>query len=187
MHHLGGGMIAGRALGAPISWAYDLRAVLIAGAVDNDVLLPGRRYEMALNRADRFVVFKNPSDRILPHWSFFSERGAEAIGYTGTLTSPAMGPMLMRLEHILTTPYVGSKHSSPAHFDSPEILNILCCIFFGPRRFPPLYFEELPGTELPGLELPTPDTFSPLPSGDVLRDAPRTRREANLRLRVPNR
>jgi hypothetical protein len=149
MHHLGGGAIGIRSLGGPIPEFYDLRAALIAGALDNDLLLPGMRYDQALNRADRFLVFKNTEDKVLPMWPFFSERGMEAMGYTGAIVSPAMGDMLMRLEHVSTTPYVGSRHASPVYFRQPDILRILCCVFFSPRRFLPVYVEEPLHLELP--------------------------------------
>jgi hypothetical protein len=149
MHHLGGGAIGNRALGCQLPGLHDLRAALIAGAIDNDLLLPGRRYDRALNSADQFLVFKNSQDKVLPHWPLFSERGAEAMGYTGAVTHPAMGPALMRLEQVSSTPHVGSRHASTAYFRSPGIQRILCCVFFGPRRFPPLYVDEPLHLELP--------------------------------------
>jgi hypothetical protein len=149
MHHLGGGAIGFRSLGGPVSPLHDLRAALIAGALDNDFLLPGLRYDQALNNADRFLVFNNTEDKVLPLWPFFSERGAEAMGLTGAILSPAMGDVLMRYEQVSTTPYVGSRHASTVYYRQRDILRILCCVFFGPRRFAPLYFEEPLYLELP--------------------------------------
>jgi hypothetical protein len=149
MHHLGGGAIGIRTLGGPVPGYFDLRAALIAGAIDNDLFVPGMRYDQVLNNADRFLVFKNSKDRVLPLWPFFSERGMDAMGYTGAVVSPAMGDVLMRLEHVSTTPYVGSRHASTVYYREPGILRILCCVFFGPRRFTPLYVEEPLYLELP--------------------------------------
>jgi hypothetical protein len=148
MHHLAGGAIGNRVLAMPVSGDFDLRAALVAGAIDNDVLLPGLRYDQALNRADRFVVFKNSADRVLPHWSFLSERDREAMGYTGALVSPAMAE-LVRLEHIRATPHVGSRHASTVYFQSPGILRILCCVFFSPRRFTRVYVDVPLHLDLP--------------------------------------
>jgi hypothetical protein len=50
---------------------------------------------------------------------------------------------------VSTTPYVGSRHASTVYFRQPDILRILCCVFFSPRRFPPLYIDEPWRLELP--------------------------------------
>jgi len=60
-----------------------LRAVLIAGALDADWLLPGRRNGLALSQVDKMLVTKNDADPVLRWYPMIRSRRSEAMGYVG--------------------------------------------------------------------------------------------------------
>ena len=68
LHYLGGGAIGRRSLDDRVfPDRLPLRASLIAAALDNDWLLPGRRHGQALTQVDRLFITRNAIDPVL-HW-----------------------------------------------------------------------------------------------------------------------
>ena len=138
LHLLGGGALAARSLTVQtIDQRPPLRAVLMAPAVDDDSLLPGRRHGRALNAVDRMVLLVNPRDRVLRWYRFISPRsGATALGSHGLTSLAALGPLRQKIEQIDVHPLLGGQHGWSSYASSPDILEQLrreIMIGTGPR------------------------------------------------------
>jgi pimeloyl-ACP methyl ester carboxylesterase len=102
LHMLAGGQVAGRSLPAEAEGDTDAEAagvsntetkkearplfqvVLVAAALDDNWLLPGRRNGLALSQVDKMLVTRNRADSILKWYPLIhGPRGNEALGYVG--------------------------------------------------------------------------------------------------------
>ena len=102
LHMLAGGQVAGRGLPDDAEADVDseaagvsntviekeartpFRVVLVAGALDDNWLLPGRRNGLALSQVDKMLITRNRADSILRWYPLMhGPRGNEALGYVG--------------------------------------------------------------------------------------------------------
>jgi hypothetical protein len=134
LHYLAGGSINGRQLSSSTPpELLHLRCVHIASAVDNDAMLPGRRYGMSFRAAERVLVFRNPRDRMLPFWERrISPRGVPAISLYGLACPSQLGPDRYKLEQFTTTSFLRRRHFYPPHYRSPEVVSRLVHLFLAP-------------------------------------------------------
>lgn len=125
LHLLAGGSVAGRVL--PVGGGDAMarvRVVGVAGALDNDWLLPGHRHGRAVSLIDQLLVVYNPCDAVLKRYRLISQcRSHEALGYTGLVCSEYLGEGKERIEQINASPWVGKTHSIEAHSRSAVLLN----------------------------------------------------------------
>jgi hypothetical protein len=108
-----GGVVNGRgqspSIGSPRPPA---RAVFMASAIDNDWLLPGRRYGRALGQLEHLLLFNNSSDRALRfyHRIYSKHGGPEALGYTGLAGPGLLGASLAKIEQRDVACVIGPRH-----------------------------------------------------------------------------
>jgi hypothetical protein len=124
LHLVGGGALAGKtAVAGRDGHRAAIRAVLLAAAVDDDWLLPGRRYGRALSVVERLVVLVNPQDRVLRWYRFLSpQSGAAALGSRGLASSDELGANRAKIEQIDVAAFVGAQHRWSSYAGSAEIL-----------------------------------------------------------------
>ncbi|HET6881318.1 MAG TPA: hypothetical protein VFI31_14245 [Pirellulales bacterium] len=126
LHLLAGGSLAGTTFepasnqGRPL-----IRATLIAAAIDDDWLLPGRRHGLALSVADHLVVWVNHNDRVLRWYRFLSPQGAAALGVRGVAAAHSLGQHRPKIEQVNVNPYVGGQHSWSGYAASPQVVQEL--------------------------------------------------------------
>ena len=110
---LGGGKFAGRTLpdlNAPVTRA-PVRAVLVAAAMPNYWLSPGRSNGLALAQADRVLVTRNRSDPVLQWYDrMYGRGGPQALGYTGPSSYSRLGEHRERIEVVGVERSVGNNH-----------------------------------------------------------------------------
>jgi hypothetical protein len=123
MELLAGGTIAGMRLDQPpTTRTGEMRAVLVAAAMDNDWLLPGRRNGEALELLDRLLVTRNPCDPALKWYPrLYRQRGADALGYTGPACPVALGPDVGKIELLDVAQSVGENHSWYDYLSAPPL------------------------------------------------------------------
>lgn len=125
---LGGGQVAGRTLPSdrlPVERG-PVRAVLLAGAFDNDWLLPRRRYGSALSQVERLLVTRNDRDPVLKFYPLLSRpRGPGAMGYTGPACPARLGQEREKIEIVNVECSVGRSHSSQSYLDSGTVISQL--------------------------------------------------------------
>jgi hypothetical protein len=86
--------------------------VLIAAAIDNDWLLPGRRNGSALGQLEQVLVTHNPCDPVLRWYPFvYGKRGPDALGYTGPACPKGLGPSRRKIELLNVACSVGKNHA----------------------------------------------------------------------------
>jgi len=142
LHLLGGGSIRGLALesGAPIERA-NLRATLISGAFDNDMLYPGHRYGQAFVAAEKIFLTHNFQDNTLRRWPDTSWTGRQAIGLTG-INATCLGEYRDKLCQMNTYPENARSHYLGPHLENPRFISALCCLTFGNHQSSPVMLAE---------------------------------------------
>jgi hypothetical protein len=110
MELLAGGTVSGRAMARDASRPRGpIRAVLIAAAVENGCLLPGRRDGLALGQLAGVLVTCNRSDPALKWYPrLYGRGGPEALGYTGPACLSWLGDEREKVETLNLSCSVGS-------------------------------------------------------------------------------
>ena len=137
LHLVGGGSLAERSIDADKNdGRAPIRTVLMAAALDNDWLLPGRRHGRALSVVDRMVLLVNPRDRVLRWYRFLAPgAGASALGARGVASLNNLGSQRQKIEQVNVNPLVGGQHGWSSYASSPEILEQLKReVFLGTAR-----------------------------------------------------
>jgi len=119
---LAGGEVAGRQLPEGPRPARRLRAVLVAAAMDNASLLPGRRNDQALLSADRVLITQNGRDRVLKWYPrMYGRGGPDALGYTGPACPARLGELQEKIEVLGLSCSVGKTHAWTHYLASPVL------------------------------------------------------------------
>jgi hypothetical protein len=119
MHLNGGGSVLGYSLDDEANKTSPMRLVLMAAAVDNTALAAGRKYGLALERADAALFLNNGCDRALKHyWRLDKCSCPQALGYTG-LAGPV--PAGAQLRQINVCCEIGSEHYWKNYFYTPSV------------------------------------------------------------------
>ncbi|MBS0209216.1 MAG: alpha/beta hydrolase [Planctomycetes bacterium] len=112
LHLLAGGALNGR----PIDFAAPervapVRAILVAAAVDEDWLMPNRRYGLATKDVERVAVLYNPHDMVLHHYRLLAHRGSVgAIGNRGVAGLSTLGEDAKKIQYRNTGGELGRRH-----------------------------------------------------------------------------
>jgi hypothetical protein len=126
LHLLGGGQQGGYRLAAPPSPRAPLRVALLAAALNNDWLLPGRYHGQALTQTDHLLLLNNSTDRALRHYHLlFRHARPQALGYTGFAGLSLLGPMRGRIEQYDAACIVGDEHSFANYLQSPRLMALV--------------------------------------------------------------
>lgn len=132
LHLLAGGALDGHGAESIASRVPPhLRSVLMAAAIDEDWLLPGRRYGRALAAVDRMVLFVNPHDRVLRWYRFLTPSSGPALGVHGVASPGELGPQRRKLEQINVNPVLGAQHGWSNYANSVQIIERLKREVFG--------------------------------------------------------
>lgn len=127
LHLLAGGDLDGHCL-APLSVARQapIRAVLVAGAMDNDWLLPCSRNGLASRPLERLLITVNGCDPALKWYSFLYGRGGPpALGYTGLACPEWLGPEALKIEQVDVSGEVGKVHDWACYASTPSLVSRL--------------------------------------------------------------
>lgn len=128
LHLLGGGQLGCYRLAVPPAPRAPLRVALLAAAVNNDWLLPGRYHGQALTQIDRLLLLNNSADRALRRYHFLFPRvrpRPQALGYTGFAGLSLLGPMRSRIEQYDAACIVGDEHSLAHYLQSPRLMGLV--------------------------------------------------------------
>jgi hypothetical protein len=124
LHILGGGRSAGRGLATRVHpQRLPLRAVLMAGALDSNALLPHARNGLALTQVDRMLVLTNPADEVLKYYRLLYGLGGkmQALGAAGAAGLRSLGDRA-KVAHWNVSRFVGSDHDWARYLYSPVIV-----------------------------------------------------------------
>jgi hypothetical protein len=129
-----GGRVAGRSLpespDAPAGGT--VRAVLVAAAIDNDWLLPGRRNDLALGALDRLLLTQNACDPVLKWYRLMDRsRRPEALGRTGPAGLACLQDERVKIEPLRLECSVGRNHDWCAYMRSSSLRSRLAAYALG--------------------------------------------------------
>ena len=132
-HVLSGGTLAGWEM--PGEYVPDkqqrVRAILVAAALNNDWLLPGRRHGLALSRLDSVLLTQNGSDVGLKWYPLISRiRGSQALGRTGPACPSLLGSDDRKVETTNVACSVGRKHGFGYYMRAPGVTSRLAWYAF---------------------------------------------------------
>jgi len=103
-----------------------IRAVLLAGAVPHDWLLPGQPQERALSQLERLVITVNSTDPVLRWYPLTWGRGGPAaLGMTGIAEPWKLGEQQAKVVHLDLEPALRRAHSWQYYRGSPQIMALL--------------------------------------------------------------
>ncbi len=137
LHLMAGGPVNGRTLAMTTAASRPrMDVVLIAAALDNDWLLPGRCHGRALSMVQRMLLVTNSCDKVLQryHWLYGRRSCAEALGYTGLAGAGQFGADRGKITQFDACCIAGSEHDWTHYWGSPAIV----------ARMLPLIFQSLP-------------------------------------------
>lgn len=130
---LAGGEFAGRSLPegtTPVERA-PIRAVLVAAAMANYWLLPGRSNGLALSQAERILVTRNRNDPVLQWYDrMYGRGGPDALGYTGPASPSRLGPDQEKVETVVLDRSVGSNHDWKVYVNAQRLRSRLAWYAF---------------------------------------------------------
>ncbi|MBL9122745.1 MAG: hypothetical protein JNG90_03875 [Planctomycetaceae bacterium] len=127
LHYLGGGVLMGRALDERVHPSRaPLRASLLASALDNDWLIPGRRHGQALSQVDRLLITKNPLDPVLHFYPVvLRDRSAVAMGVSGFAGLSRIGAERQKVEQLNVSRSIGKHHTIDLYWQSGRVTSML--------------------------------------------------------------
>ncbi|TVS09294.1 MAG: hypothetical protein EA424_27495 [Planctomycetaceae bacterium] len=120
-HVIGGGSLNGRKLTSVTEPPrLQLRAVLMAAAMDNDWWLPYGRHHLAPNIADQLLVQFNSSDPALKLYPRIDRRRPQALGYRGIAGLGRLDPQRVQQQNVQCL--LGKTHDVSRYFHSPTVI-----------------------------------------------------------------
>jgi hypothetical protein len=125
LHILGGGTSAGRTLATRVHPDRSpVRAVLLAGALDSNALLPRARNGLALTQVERMLVLTNPADEVLKYYRLLYGLGSkiQALGAAGAAGLSSLGTP-GKVVHWNVSRLVGPDHDWTRYLYSPAIVS----------------------------------------------------------------
>ena len=110
LHLMGGGRIGRLQFDSPNA-RRPLHAVLLAAALDNDWLVPGRRHGQALSQVDDLLILMNSCDPVLKFYPLLCPRShAVALGREGLSGWSRLGEQRGKVEQIDVSRAIGRHH-----------------------------------------------------------------------------
>ncbi|HEV3339469.1 MAG TPA: hypothetical protein VG125_03910 [Pirellulales bacterium] len=136
---LAGGRLGPYQLAAMPRPARQIRLVLLDAAINNDALLSGRKYGLALSQTERTLIFVNPADLVLRvyHRLFSRRRVVSALGLTGPV-GLQRSPDGSRVDLVWADAYLGRQHGMMPYWQSPALVA---------RMRPYLLMHDLPSKQ----------------------------------------
>jgi len=126
LHLLGGGILAGHTVenaSPTVAHPHNIRAVLLAPAMDCDWLLPGRRLGNSLSMADKFLLVYNSLDSALKRYRWVSPARSQALGFTGLSSRSRLGQYRERFQQINVANIMRRTHDWYLYQRSSRILS----------------------------------------------------------------
>lgn len=124
IHLTGGGQLAGRVLPEMHEGeAAMFRVALLAAGAEDDGLMPGARFEMAMSRTDHLLNLYNPCDPVLKRYRVVSKcEKPIAMGYTGVYGTSQLSGADARITERDVSGVVGKSHNEDGYFCSEMVM-----------------------------------------------------------------
>jgi hypothetical protein len=113
--------------------------VLIAAALDDQWLLPGRNHGLALSQVEEMLLINNGCDAALKryHLLYCRRGGPEALGYVGLVGGDLPGNDLAKIAQVDACCIIGKRHDWLRYFQSSGLVERMqSYVFFKPQAVP---------------------------------------------------
>jgi hypothetical protein len=124
LHLLGGGALSGRVLHERVHpERAPAQVALLAAAIDNHWLLPGRNHGQAMTQTSQLLLVNNGCDALLKRYHFLYHRRScqEALGYTG-MNAGYLGEDAAKVLQIDAACQVGKQHLFALYLQAPGVM-----------------------------------------------------------------
>jgi hypothetical protein len=133
VHLAGGGQLAGRVVP---NLSKDHRATykvaMLAAGVEDDGLMPGARFQMAMSSTELLLNYYNSCDPALKRYHFVEKcTKPTAMGYTGVVGESSLGEAVERIRECNVTGIIGKTHDSYGYLASERIMGEIRREFVG--------------------------------------------------------
>ena len=103
-----------------------MRASLLAAALDNDWLIPGRRHGQALSQIDRLFITKNQLDPVLHYYPIvLRDRSSTAIGVSGFAGLSRIGAERAKVEQLNVSRAIGKHHTVDLYWEASCVTSVM--------------------------------------------------------------
>ena len=139
VHLAAGGQLAGRVVpDLPQGQVAMYRVAMLAAGVEDDGLMPGARFQMAMQRTDYLLNLYNPIDPILKRYRVVSKyEKPTAMGYTGIVGEGFLGETALRICERNVSGIVGKTHNEDGYFQSEYLMRqVRSTVLVGPIVVP---------------------------------------------------
>lgn len=134
-----------------------MQGALIAAGMDNFLLSPGYRHELALSQVDRMFITVNPDDRTLNILARLSPACAPCLGTTGIPNLWALGIEQRKVVQVYPNAWVGKAHRFSKYAKSPETAAMMRPYIFYWQSPPLEDIASPPPNPLENIPSPTPN------------------------------
>jgi hypothetical protein len=124
LHLLGGGALSGHVLHERVHpERAPAQVALLAAAIDNHWLLPGRYHGQAITQTSQLLLVNNSCDALLKRYHFLYHRRScqEALGYTG-MNAGYLGEEADKVLQIDAGDQVGKQHLFALYLQAPGLM-----------------------------------------------------------------
>lgn len=124
VHLAGGGQLSGRVIPEATQQEVAMyRVAMLAAGAEDDGLLPGARFQMAMSRTDHLLNLYNPCDPVLKRYRVVSKyEKPEAMGYGGIVGERMLGEAALRITERDVSHIVGKSHNEDDYFASESVM-----------------------------------------------------------------
>ncbi|NIP84419.1 MAG: hypothetical protein GTO03_02210 [Planctomycetales bacterium] len=138
VHLAAGGQLDGYAIAADRQPAGAYQVVLLAAAMDDQWLLPGKKHGQALQGIRQLLLVNNGQDWVLKRYHLLKcGNGCQALGYQGLIWPASLPDHEVTVSQMNAGPYIGKQHRwGPYVYTKPVITKVRQTILSPPA--PPL-------------------------------------------------
>lgn len=144
VHLAGGGQLAGRVVpDLPQDQAAMYRVAMLAAGVEDDGLLPGQRFQMAMSRTDHLLNLYNPIDPALKRFHVIDKwEKPSAMGYAGVYGERSLGTAAERITECNVSGIVGKSHDEYPYFASERLMSQVRATVLWPSAVVPVKLTQ---------------------------------------------
>jgi len=145
VHMAGGGQLAGRVV--PDLQQQDqtamYRVAMLAAGTEDDGLLPGQRFQMAMSRTEHLLNLYNPADPVLKRFHVINKwEKPSAMGYAGIYGERSLGTAAERITDCNVSGVIGKTHDEEAYFASERLMNQVRATVLWPKAVVPVKLTQ---------------------------------------------
>ena len=125
VHVAAGGQLGGYGISVPDNRsALGYQVVLMAAAMDNNWLQPGRKHDQAIHRIDQLLLLNNHQDWVLKRYHLLKcGNGCQALGYTGLSVPDSLADRGDAVCQVNAGAYIGKLHRWAPYIYTEPLMN----------------------------------------------------------------